>query len=335
MKAYMIRLQGASTLSLFVVALLAGCAGDDAGRDDAADGASGKADELDDDMPSGPSGLAHRDWILTCDELSGRIVDRTNEARIDEIVAAERNRLNCLELANDSVVEVIDNALTNAESAEAGRTDSRFATYRDATQDLCNVFVEASAGALDKTGALLSQRCSSDGERAFGDIIDAYVALTIEPITIPESRALYSGCYGAFDDAGAVGHAAEVEALEDLATCIQMDNDAMRAAVMEGIVTNFPGRSSSDLEEETYRYLRGAQDAIDNLCSTVSEAGEATDAAFVESQYATCIVAANAQIGELAASVDTALFGAGGASDGGTSDTGGGTDSGSDSGTAG
>ncbi len=323
----------ASLLSLALAVTALGCGTDDAGRDDGPGGASGKADDLDDDTDGGPSGLAHRDWVLTCDELAERITDRTNEARVDEVVSAERNRQNCLGLANDSVIEVIDNGLTNVESGEAGRTESRFITYRDAMQDLCNAFVEASPGALDKTGSLLSQRCSADGERNLADIIDAYVALSTDPITIAESRALYGGCYDAFDDEGAVGHAAEVAALESLATCLQQDNDAMRMTVMDKIVENFPGRSPGDLDDETYRYLRGAQDAIDNLCSTVALVGDATDDAFIESQYSLCIVAGNSQIGELAASVNAELIGDGGSAGG---DDMGGTDSGgSDGGSTG
>ena len=326
----------AALLSLALATTTAfGCGADDGGRNDGPGGASGKADDLDDDTDGGPSGLAHRDWVVTCDELAERITDRTNDARVDEEVAAQRNRQNCLGLANDSVVDVIDNGLTNIESADAGRTESRFVTYRDAMQDLCNAFVEASPGALDKTGALLSQRCTADGERNLADIIDAYVALSTDAITIPESRNLYGGCYDAFDDEGAVGHAAEVDALESLAACLQQDNDAMRMTVMDKIVANFPGRSPSDLDDETYRYLRGAQDAIDNLCSTVAFVGDATDDAFVESQYSLCIVAGNAQIGELAASVDAELIGDGGSAGGDTggSDSGG-SDGGSDSGGA-
>lgn len=323
------------TKSLFclagaMLALLVGaCGAEDGARDDAPGGASGKADELDGETEGEPGDLAHRDAVITCDELATRVLDRTNTERVEEVVDVERGRQNCLVGVNDAVVDVIDNALTNVSSSEAGRTSGRFDALRTGGQDVCNSLVEASDGALDKSGAVYSQRCTADAERQLSDLIDAHVALGIDPISIPESRPLYDSCYVAFDDASetAVGHGDEIIALQDLSACIVEENDAMRLRIIERIIASFPGRAPADLEDETYRYFRVWHDAGEDICTGLSQAGEATDDAFVERQLAECMVAADSMLGELSASVVPELFDATPAGDGGGS-TGGDTDGG-------
>lgn len=325
-----------AALALALLApLVAACGAPEGGRDDDPGPASGKADELDTDTEGEAGDLAHRDAVITCEELATRLLDRTNEARVEELVQTERNRQNCLVGANDAVVDVVDNALTNLDSSEAGRTESRFDSHRSSVQDLCNSLVEGSEGALDKSGALLSQRCTADGERQLADLVDAFVALGRDAIAIPESRNLYPDCYDAFDSAGetALGHAAEVTALQDLSACIVQGNDAARLRLIDNIVASFPGREPGDLEDETYAYFRGWHDAQENLCGILSQAGEATDEAFVERARAECLVAGDAMLGELSASVVADLFdGAAAGSDDGGSDSGGSSSGGPDSG---
>jgi hypothetical protein len=271
------------------------------------------------------------------------VPDRTHAERFEEIVGAQRNRQNCLVGVNDTVVDVVDGALANVESSEAGRTGSRFDSRRDAVLDVCNSLVEGSEGALDKSGAVLSQRCTADGERQLADLVDAFVALGGDAITLPDSRSLYPDCYDAFDTASdaALGHADDLAALQDLSACIVQGNEAARGRLIENIVASFPGRAPGDLEDETYAYFRGWHDAQENLCGILSQTGEATDEAFIERARAECLVAGDAMLGELSASVVENLFDGvpasdddgGSGSDGGSGDGGSGSDgSGSDDG---
>ena len=74
-----------------LLALVAACGAPESGRSSDPTAASGKADELD-DAGEEADDLAHRDAVVTCEELASRILERTNLGRVEAIVKAERDR---------------------------------------------------------------------------------------------------------------------------------------------------------------------------------------------------------------------------------------------------
>ncbi len=261
-----------------------GCGAEGGGREGGGSGAGGKGDNLgetDGESTGADDGgvtADHRAEVLHCDMLASRLREHTSLARVDAIVALERERNDCLVSANDGAVVVVESVLTAAGDPYAGGGLAAWKDHRNAALVACNAMVEAHVDAASDARRSVAATCVGDFEAQLGAILDAHVDFGAVPHAIPAARDRYDDCYLAHDDelANAPGVDAILEAAAadtTLAACIRDVHDGVVGELAARVVASFPGRDVEAVESE----LRGAAAALrsarEQVCEIAVRAG--------------------------------------------------------------
>jgi len=315
-----------------LLALLGGCADAPTGRGEGS-GATAvtKGDDLDEDS-STTSGddipmTAHHEAVVACEAKADHAREHLNEARSDAIVDLERERNDCLVMANDAARETIEAILAAATDSWAGQTGAVWDAQRSTAIAACNALVETSPDAADDRRPVASAACVALSELHFAAVLDAYVDFGDVPFSIAGARDRYPSCYAAYDDAQAnaagVDPLAEgVAAEEGLADCVAGVHEAFAPELAARVVELFPGRDPLQVETDLRDAFTAQVDARSKVCIVAAHAGVQRTAPDVDLERAECLVDAAIQAGEVLELVAPDLLDDGATDDGGLEDTG-------------
>jgi hypothetical protein len=194
---------------------------------DAADGEMPSCIGAKCDDPGGVSAL-HLSAVLDCDRAHDGAVEQAGNS-VADLVAAETSYRQCLIGANDSVVGVIEDNLTQGTAPP--RSAEEIATVLDEFRyaSLCTD-IESASPAIGDELALLVGHCESSRERNLAVLIDALVDFTGQRIQVVfgEERESFPGCYDAYDRELAAG-GTPLELFQAREALVECSADALRA----------------------------------------------------------------------------------------------------------
>lgn len=324
---------------LALLALASACAEDLGGRGEGS-GATAvtKGDDLDentstssgDELPA----TAHAEAIAACEAAAEHTRAHVNEARTDALVDLERERNDCLVVANDEARGRIDAMLTSDGDSWAGQTQGLWDAQRSTAIAACNALVGASDDAGADRRPYASAWCVALSELQFATILDAYVDFGDVPSTIAGARDRYPTCYTAYDEAknaavGADPLMENVAAEEGLAMCLRGVHEGLAPDLAARVVELDPTKDAAQIETELRDALSAQVDARSKICIVAAHAGVRRMAPEVDLERAECLVDTAVQLGDVLELVAPDLLGD--ANDDGAVEDTGGTDDGSTS----
>ena len=294
-----------SSLLLTLGLSLAACGAEDGGRTAGGPACVGaKCDNAGDaDDGEVAEHAEHLEAVQSCEAAADRQRERTYSLRYDAQGEIERERQGCLSDANDDILAAIDDLADEraGDDDEIGEVASLVSRFRDARETVCIKLVEASEGAQMKQGAVMEQACGAQSELDLANLIDRYVDLGVDPITLAGSRVRYPECWDGYDEAdeAADSDADKLAATVELYDCINEDNGDAQDELVGRIADAFPGRTSETLSEDVERAFRSYDNIAQDVCHLFAVAGHTTDADEVELDWVQCQVHAAGMVGNL------------------------------------
>jgi hypothetical protein len=325
-----------------LAALLGACGEAPMGRGEVSAGSAvTKGDDLEDSASSTTSGddfpaTAHHEAVVSCEAKADHARAHLNEARTDVLVDLERERNDCLVVANDAARAPVEAMLTEAADSWADQVGGIWDAQRSTAIAACNALVETTPQAADERRPAASATCVSMSELHFATVLDAYVDFGDVPFSIAGARDRYSSCYAAYDDAQA--NAAGVDPLaegvlaeEGLADCVSGVHEELAPELASRVVALFPDRDPLQVETDLRDAFATQLDARSKVCIIAAHAGVQRTSPDVDLERAECLVDAAIQAGDVLALVAPDLLQDGETDGGGTDDgdsSSGGTDDG-------